>query len=230
MAIESGGDNPPCFGRISIPRGGTIQAMTKPSSDLLNRISPRMLLSEPMERCKLHECRGACCVFGVWADQREMEDILANAALIAPFMPEGTENPEDWFASYEDHDEFSPSKLVVHTAVETRPEHYGGTACIFLRNDHKCALQVAAVANELHRWRFKPYYCLLHPLDLDDEGKITVDVTVDLVDEEGSCLRRADHPILLAETFEEELRYLLGDKTYEELLRQATQGNENQPG
>jgi hypothetical protein len=195
--------------------------MNQFDGDLDKRINPRMLESEPMIRCKLHECRAACCVFGVWTDQREMEDILAHAAMIAPFMPPGTENPADWFASYQDNDEFSPSKLVVHTAVETQPEHYGGTACIFLRSDHKCALQVAAVENGLHRWRFKPYYCLLHPLDVDDDGRITVDETSLLVSEEGSCLRPSDKPIPLIETFEEELRYLLGDKAYAELQKRV---------
>jgi hypothetical protein len=189
--------------------------------DLSKRVNPRMLQSEPMKRCVLHECHGACCIFGVWVDKRERDDILANAALIAPFMPAGTEDPADWFASYEDHDEFSPSKLVIHTAVETQPEHYGGTACIFLRQDHKCALQVAAVKNDLHRWRFKPYYCILHPLDLDDEGRITVDETATLVEEQGSCLRSADRPIPLVDTFEEELRYLLGNGAYEKLRKQA---------
>jgi hypothetical protein len=151
-----------------------------------------------------------------------MEDILAHSAMIAPFMPPGTENPVDWFASYQDHDEFSPSKLVVHTAVETQPEHYGGTACIFLRSDHKCALQVAADENGLHPWRFKPYYCLLHPLDVDDDGRITVDETSLLVSEEGSCLRPSDKPIPLIETFEDELRYLLGDKAYAELQKRVS--------
>jgi len=197
--------------------GGTIQTMNDLKGNLEKRVNPRMLLSEPMQRCKLHDCHGACCVFGVWVDQREMEDILANASLIAPFMNPGTENPADWFASYQDHDEFRPSKLVVHTAVETRPEHYGGTACIFMHADGKCTLQLAAVNNNMHQWRFKPYYCILHPLDLDDEGRITVDETDLLVEEEGSCLRRAEENIPLIKTFEEELRYLLGDKMYEEL-------------
>jgi hypothetical protein len=206
--------------------GGTIQLMTPLKNSLENRINPRMLTAEPMRRCLLGECHGACCVFGVWVDQREMEDILANSALIAPHMPDGSENPADWFASYEDHDEFSPSKLVVHTAVETVPEHYGGTACIFCRTDAKCALQVAADANGLHPWRFKPYYCILHPLDLDDEGRITVDTTPDLVDEPGSCLRPSEIPVPLVDTFEEELRYLLGDKGYEQLRKDSEQARQ----
>jgi hypothetical protein len=198
-------------------------SMDNDKNNLSQRINPKLLSSEPMRRCTLAECHGACCVFGVWVDQREMEDILANSSVIAPFMPPGTENSQDWFASYHDHDEFSPSKLVVHTGVETQPEHYGGTACIFLRSDHKCALQVAANENGMHPWRFKPYYCILHPLDLDEEGRITVDETSILVDEPGSCLRRAEKPVPLVETFEEELRYLLGDKAYAKLKDQANQ-------
>ncbi len=202
--------------------------MTYLKNSLEKRINPRMLTAEPMQRCVLHECHGACCVFGVWVDQREMEDVLSNAKLIAPHMPSGCESPADWFASYEDHDEFSPSKLVVHTAVETVPEHYGGTACIFCRPDAKCALQVAAVENGLHPWRFKPYYCILHPLDLDEQGRITVDTTPDLVDEPGSCLRPSEKLIPLVETFEEELRYLLGDKAYAELVDESRRYREDQ--
>lgn len=195
--------------------------MTSLKNSLEMRVNPRMLDAEPMQRCLLHECHGACCVFGVWTDQREMEDILAHAALIVPHMNPGSELPSEWFASYEDKDEFSPSKLVVHTAVETVPEHYGGTACIFWRSDAKCALQVAAVANGLHPWRFKPYYCILHPLDLDEQGRITVDITADLVDEPGSCLGPSEKNIPLVETFADELRYLLGEKAYAELVEEA---------
>jgi hypothetical protein len=203
--------------------GGKIHAMNDKTSAQDLRVNPRLFRSEPMQRCQLGECHGACCVFGVWTDQREMEDILAHAALIQPFMPDDLKDPIDWFASYEDEDEFSPSKLVVHTAVETRPEHYGGTACVFCLPDGKCALQVAAVANKLHPWRFKPYYCILHPLDLDEEGRITLDETETMLEEEGSCLRRADHEIPLIETFTEELTYLLGKKGYarlQEIVRQ----------
>lgn len=200
--------------------------MTSSDKSMMDRINPRMFSAEPMRRCRLDECKGACCVFGVWADQREMEDILANAALIAPFMPEGVKDPGDWFASYEDHDEFSPSKLVVHTAVETKPEHYGGTACIFWLSDGKCALQVAAKENGLHPWRFKPYYCILHPLDLDDEGRITVDETETLINEPGSCLRAAEEKIPLIDTFEEELRYLMGDHAYEDLKKKSAESGE----
>lgn len=203
-----------------------MQAMEKSKKVAEERINPRMLEAAPMRRCRLDECHGACCVFGVWADQREMEDILAHAELIKPSMPEGAKDPADWFASYEDNDEFSPSKLVVHTAVETTPEHYGGTACIFWRTDAKCALQVAGQKNGFHPWRFKPYYCILHPLDLDEDGRITLDETETLLGEPGSCLRAAEKKIPLVETFEEELRYLLGDRSFEAMKKKAAPESE----
>jgi hypothetical protein len=151
-------------------------------------------------------------------DRREVDDILTNAALIIPFMPENARVPGEWFVPVEDNDSHSPSGKVIHTAVENNLEHYGGTACIFLREDAKCALQVAGVENNLHRWRFKPFYCILHPLDLDEEGRITVDEVETLISEPGSCLQSADHPIPLTVTFEEELSYLLGEKGFNSLM------------
>lgn len=180
-------------------------------------INPRLLQLEPMQRCKLGECRAACCLHGVWIDQTEAQDLQTHAEKIAPFMPSDWEEPRMWFDGREEDDEFAISGKVVHSTVLDSDWHYGGTACIFLRDDFKCALQVAADAAGLHPWRFKPFYCILHPLDLDDEGRITLDETDLLLDEEGSCLRSADHLIPLIQTFEEELRYFLGEKGYEEL-------------
>lgn len=183
-------------------------------------INPRLLNSERMQRCCLGECRAACCLYGVWLDLAEWDEIRANAELIIPHMPAGWENPALWLDGREEADEFVPSGRVVHSRVLPAAEHYGGTVCVFLRTDHKCALQVAGQAAGLHPWRFKPFYCVLHPLDLDEQGRITLDEVDELLAEPGSCLRPADRSISLAETFEPELRYLLGDEKYQEIWRQ----------
>lgn len=188
---------------------------------ILERINPRMLDAEPLQRCQLGDCRGACCVFGVWVDLREVKDIMQHAALILPHMPANARVPGEWFAAVEDEDKNSPSGKVIHTAVETRPDHYGGTACIFCLEDGKCALQVAAIANGLHPWRLKPYYCILHPLDLDEQGRITLDRTEEMIYDEGSCVRPAPDAVPLADTFEAELSYLLGEKGYQALKELA---------
>ena len=199
---------------------------------IFERVNPRMLVAEPVQRCDLAECRGACCVFGVWVDLREVDDIMRNASLIQPHLPEADRNPGEWFAAVEDKDMKSPSGTVMHTAVNNQPDHYGRTACIFCLSDGKCALQVAAVHNGLHPWRFKPYYCILHPLDLDDKGRITLDRADEMVEEPGSCLRPSDRSIPLVETFTPELRYLFGEKGYAQLVklsRQAAGKETNEP-
>ena len=81
---------------------------------------------------------------------------------------------------------------------------------IFLRKDQKCALQVAAKEKGEHQWRFKPFYCILHPLDLDDDGRITLDEIELMLKEPTSCLVPSRQEIPLQETFREEFKYLLG--------------------
>jgi hypothetical protein len=181
-------------------------------------INPRLLEKELVVRCKLHECEAACCVYGVWIDSLEAQKIVENAAIIIPEMRVEWQDPAKWFDDREDMDEHVPSGRVIHSRVVQNEKHYGGSACIFLRVDHKCALQTAAQKNGKHPWVIKPFYCILHPLDLDEKGRITLDETGLLLDEPGSCLRPSKVKIPLVITFESELRYFLGDQIYENLL------------
>jgi len=178
-------------------------------------IHPRLLLSEPMQRCKLHSCRAACCLYGVWIDKFEADVILQNADTIQGEMREAWRDPTGWFDDRKEEDEHSRSGIVFHSRVIDLSSHYGGSACIFLRQDHKCALQTAAHKKGLHPWKWKPFYCVLHPLFLDEKGRITLDDTDLLLDEAGSCLRPSKIKIPLLTTFEEELRYFLGDEEFE---------------
>jgi hypothetical protein len=189
------------------------------SGSMLEKLSPRLHDSEPLQRCCLDECRAACCLHGAWIDRVEAQEILQNADLILPHMPEAARQPAAWLDGRCEPDRHTLSGEVVHTTVLPAPEHYGGTACIFLRNDHKCALQVAAAAAGEHPWRFKPFYCILHPLDLDDEGRITLDARDVLLAEPASCLRASEQSVPLAITFEAELVYLLGEKAYRRFLQ-----------
>ena len=187
---------------------------------MFERLNPRMFAAERMERCKLQQCRAACCLYGVWMDTLEADRLLAHVDVIAPHMPETLRDPVVWFDGRREADVNSRSGEVVHSNVLPDAAHYGGTACVFLRADYKCALQVAADASGLDPWHFKPFYCILHPLDLDEQGRITVDEAALLLEEEGSCLRPSAEPVLLAETFEPELRYFLGEEAYAQLLAQ----------
>ena len=71
-------------------------------------------------------------------------------------------------------------------------------------------MQSAAQQNGLHPWRFKPFYCVVHPLDLDEKGPITLDEIDLLVKEPASCLRSTYKSIPLQDTYQPELEYLLG--------------------
>jgi len=137
--------------------------------------------------------------------------------MIAPHMPVEVAESLDWFDERREVDPHAISGEVGHTTVLSAPDHYGGTACIFLRRDHKCALQTAADDAQLHPWRFKPFYCILHPLDLDEQGRITLDETDQMLAEPGSCLRPTEESTPLIDTFAEELKYLLGEKGYREI-------------
>ena len=183
------------------------------------KITPRLLVHEKIERCCLDDCKAACCLHGVWIDAKKKKVILDQQKLISEHMRPEFRDSSLWFDGKEDEDPFTPSELVYHSTVIKDEKHYGGTTCVFLREDSKCALQTASVAAGLHPWKFKPFYCILHPLDLDNEGRITLDETSLLLKEKGSCLRAAEEEIPLLITFEEELRYFLGDKKYENLIK-----------
>jgi hypothetical protein len=180
-------------------------------------VSDRMLRSEPLRRCGLGECRGVCCSFGVWIDRELVAEIRAHSNWIVPHMDPDRQNPADWFEDEVEPEEHSLSGEVIHSVVFPSPERERGTSCVFQRSDAKCALQVAAEAQGLHPWRLKPFYCILHPLIIDDDGQITLYENEEITSETASCLRSCETSIPLLDTFEPELRYFLGDKQYEKL-------------
>jgi hypothetical protein len=178
--------------------------MTKPV-----RINQSLRQTARIRRCGWPNCGAACCVYGVWIDRIQAETILENAGMIIPFMPTGHRDIDTWFDGQEEDDDAALSGKVRHTSVVPAPDHYGGTACIFLRSDNKCALQAAAEANQMHKWSLKPFYCILHPLELDEQGNLTIDDLDLMTVEPASCLREADDEILLSDLFKEEIEYLL---------------------
>jgi hypothetical protein len=172
------------------------------------RLHPRLNDSEPIRRCGWPDCKAACCVYGVWIDLDEQADLLAHAEIIKPHLPPKRRDPARWFDGEIEPDRHTSSKQVTHTRVIRDPNHYGGSTCIFMRPDYKCALQVAGEAAGEHPWRFKPFYCILHPLDLDKHRRITLDEIRFMVDEPASCVRLTEGEVVLKQLFAEELEYL----------------------
>lgn len=149
----------------------------------------------------------------------EADGIMKNRELIIPYMPDHATDPGIWIEDRFDKDTHSTSGRVVHSMVVRDPTDESGSACIFLRKDWKCALQVAADAAGLHSWQFKPFYCILHPLDFDDQGRLTLFETKELLDEKASCLRPSIEKQSLIKVFQPELEYLVGKRNYLNLLK-----------
>jgi len=177
-------------------------------------ISPRMLSRDPLQRCTLNDCHGACCEFGVWVDLLEKEKIINHADLIQSCMDLPKLDPNQWFLNEVEDDSFTDSGQVIHTRLVKRNQPFRRKTCVFQRYDHKCALQVASEILGEHQWFLKPFYCVLHPMDLNDNDQITLDETSVLENEKRSCLRHSQIINTPLEIFEEELRYLLGDDVF----------------
>ncbi len=174
------------------------------------RLHPDMFIPRAIKRCGWPACNAACCIYGAWVDKVHAQDVIRHAGLISPYMEEGREDPIAWFDGQEESDDHALSGIVQHTTVIPNPDHYGGTSCIFLRRDARCALQASAEANQMHPWRFKPFYCILHPMDIDEEGRVSLDETELLAKEPASCIRRGIKKIAPAEMFRQEIEYLIG--------------------
>ena len=155
-------------------------------------ISPRLLKSEPLRRCGFPACRAACCLYGVWVDIPSVTGFSLLRSWLAPACRRTDRESSTWFETSHETDPHTPSGEVVHTRVLEDASHYGGTRCVFLRGDSKCAIQVAGELLSGDPWGLKPFYCILHPLDLDEEGRITLDETALLIEEAASCLVRSE--------------------------------------
>ena len=176
--------------------------------DAMAQAHPHLRQPQPIRRCDWPACRAACCFQGVWVDEAEVADILAHARLIAPHLRAEDQTPAEWFQPRREPDPHALSGWVRPTTVRDDPDHYRGTRCIFLRADFKCALQVAAEAHGQHPWRWKPFYCILHPLDLDDAGRIVLPPVDALLAEPASCVRPAQETRSPWDLFAAELTYL----------------------
>ncbi len=172
------------------------------------RHSSRLNESESVQRCGWPGCQAACCVYGTWVEEGEQSDILGHADLIRPLLPLERRDASHWFERETGEAARPPRETLLHTRVVADPDHYGGSSCVFLLPDYRCALQAAGEAAGEHPWRFKPVRCILHPLELDAQGRVTLDAVRFLVDEPASCLRPAKGAVALRELFAEELDYL----------------------
>lgn len=183
------------------------------------RVSRGLLAARPMRRCELVECQSYCCSGGVYIHTRQADDILAHQELIQPHLPPERRDPALWFAGDEGLDtDWPEAGHATATTVVPDPTHPAGQTCIFLLPESRwCALQTAGIASGQHPWRFKPFYCALHPLGLDD-GVLQLVEQSEMYLDGGSCNRSTDGSLIpVYRLFEPEVKLVLGEEGYAEL-------------
>jgi Protein of unknown function (DUF3109) len=181
-------------------------------------VDPRLLETRAIGRCRLDECMGRCCAGGVYIHTRQVEDILAHKDLIIPHLAPERQDPSLWFDNLIEPDEDYPEAGdCMGTNVVDDPSHPVGHTCIFLTNA-RCALQAASIAAGEHPWRFKPFYCALHPLGLE-KGELALVEDSEIYKDGGNCQRARDDGMLIPiyQLFDVEAKLALGEDGYAEL-------------
>jgi len=127
--------------------------------------------------CDIDKCGGGCCHSGVYADTTEYENILQHKNEIIAVMDDTQDkDPAHWFDGEWIDDNDFPSGRATGTEVHDRDGGISGftEGCVFLDKNHFCSIQVAAAKEGLHRWAWKPDYCILFPITVT-EGILTYD-------------------------------------------------------
>jgi hypothetical protein len=160
-------------------------------------------LERPLSPCDLTVCKGMCCHDGVYLEDDEAEVIAELAESEAGFFRGlGLTLPE----AVVDHGNFlglmsGPKTATVprrwRGRVEGYPEHFEETACCFLLDDGRCALQMLSTAKGLHRWYYKPTGCWLHPLTTH----YSPDAEIGLHDERSDPFRLPNYDGFVSRTF-----------------------------
>jgi hypothetical protein len=183
-------------------------------------VDPGLLEPSPLRRCRVEECKAACCHAGVYVRLEEVEDILDHHALIEPHLPAERRDPSGWFDEEVVPDEDHPASGEFRSTNLVDGPYPGGSTCVFLRPDYRCALQVAGEARGEHPWRFKPFYCALAPLDFD-EGVLILSERHPDDQIEGWCFHNDPEAIPVApyRLFEKETKHVLGEEGFAALQK-----------
>lgn len=150
-------------------------------------------------------CTSQCCEGGVWLDLKERDIILGQKDLIKHQMDETQSTDEhSWFDDEVMDDGDFPSGKAASTQVIN-------DKCAFLDKLGRCSIQVAAVAAGEHKWKWKPLYCILFPVEV---GGNVVSFDPMLQGDETCCTISAEFETPLFVACKEELTHLLGEDGY----------------
>lgn len=150
---------------------------------------------------------GECCNYGVYMDYKEHEKILSIKDEIIALMDESqSKNVDEWFEVPEKDNDFESGIAVGTNIINDK--------CTFLDEHGLCTLQKLGLSKGMHKWAYKPIYCVLFPLTIY-QGALTVDD--EHIDRLNSCNRYANEGLTIFDSCKEELKYFLGDSGFAEL-------------
>ncbi len=153
-------------------------------------------------------CSAVCCEGGVFVDLQERDAILAHREIIAASMDDTQQrDPGAWFESEEHEDPDFPSGTCVSTQVIN-------DKCTFLDGAGRCVLQTAALHAGMHRWAFKPLFCVLYPIEIAS-GVVSFDNM--LQDDQSCCSVLPEFEVPLYQACREEIVHLVGEEGYTEM-------------
>ncbi len=153
------------------------------------------------------KCNGECCYYGVYTDLKEHDLILSIKDEVISLMDESqTKDISKWFEPPEEDEDFE-SGVAVGTELFN-------DKCVFLDKNGLCTLQKLANKEGVHKWKYKPIYCVLFPFTIY-EGALTIDD--DHINRLKTCNKFPSMHTTIFEACKEELRYFLGEEGFAEL-------------
>ena len=129
------------------------------------KIDPIIFTAGFVPGCNIKICHGQCCNWGVYLDEPFKDIIMKFENEIKDVMDEHqTKDTSKWFETEHEIDEDFPSGFAIGTELYDTPQ--GISQCVFKDKRGFCSIQVAAVKNNMHKWAFKPKYCIMYPLTI----------------------------------------------------------------
>jgi Fe-S-cluster containining protein len=150
------------------------------------------------------KCTGECCHYGVYTDLKEHDTILQIKDRLLPLFDE-TQNKEldKWFEPPEEDEDFESGVAVGTEVINGK--------CTFLDKEELCTLQKLANLEGVHKWKYKPMYCILFPLTIY-EGALTIDD--EHIERLKSCNSNPNVETSIFDACREELIYFMGENNF----------------
>lgn len=150
---------------------------------------------------------GECCNYGVFADYNETEKIISVKDEVIGLMDDSqSKNVEDWFETPAKDEDFESGIAVGTNIINDK--------CAFLDKHGLCTLQKLGLSKGMHKWEYKPIFCVLFPLTIWQDA-LTVDD--EHIDRLSSCNSDPGLNNTVFDSCKEELKHFLGEDGFAEL-------------